>query len=70
MSSTCMRLSAMLDNRRRCASRVACDVNAEVRVVRSFWCDDEGGGGSDAGGVVVGGEEVEQDELTKFPMMS
>lgn len=67
MSSRCIRSPAMLDNRSSCASRVACAVNAEVRVVRSL-CD--GGDGSDAGGVVVGREEVEQDELTKFPMRS
>ena len=54
MSSTCMRLPVMLDNWGRCASWVACDV--------------EGGDGSDAGDFVAGGEEVEQDELTKFPM--
>lgn len=56
MSSTCMRFPVMLDNWGRCASSVACDV--------------EGGDGSDAGDFVAGGEEVEQDELTKFPMMS
>ena len=61
-----MRLPVMLDNWGRCASWVACD----VRVVRSLWCDVEGGDGSDAGCVVAGGDEVEQDELTKFPMMS